>query len=248
MQTKPLSTWKLFLRNWGWMAAFPMLFAVIFGLVAMFEGRKAERLAAEGVDGVALITNKDVEVSYDSDGDRRTTYRVYFTIDPNGREHADDDTVGRRFYNSVKVGEEVPVRYWAPDPDVNEIEPGSTGTTIWITKIVSAVTLTIALAWGYFAWEKGAKAVRMRERGVRRRARVTGLKITNVSVNKRKLVRLMWLDEEGVEGASFMARREKFERWPEGSEVWVYADRAGRRPSVWEGDVGPARGEPSVRR
>ncbi len=241
MQMEPLSTWKLFLRHWGWAAAFPMIFAIVFGLIAMFEGRNAERLEADGVNGIAVITDKDIEIDYDSDGDRTTTYRLYFTVETPDGDVVDNDTVGKGFYNSVSIGARTPIRYWRLGPDVNEIEPGSTTTTIWITKVISAVALTITLAWGYIAWEKSAKAVRIRERGARRRAKVTGLVNTSVTVNGRRLYRLGWVDDEGVPGKSMMHKPAKLDAFPEGSEIWIYADPAGRKKSWWEGDIGPRR-------
>ncbi|QHQ35614.1 hypothetical protein [Algicella marina] len=239
MQTRPIGTFRLFMRNWGWFAAFPLLFALVFGGVAMSEGRKAERLKADGVDGFAVITDKDIEISYDSDGDKQTTYRLYFNVELPGRTLADDDSVGRKFYNAQRIGDRLPIRYWRPDPDVNEIEPGSTTTAIWITKIIAVVALTAALAWGYIAYEKAAKATRMRKGGERRRARVTEHMRTGITVNNRRMYRMCWRDEAGMSGRSMLHRLSYLEDFPEGTEIWVYADPAGRKRSWWEGDVGP---------
>ncbi len=248
MPQDPVSHWRLFMRGWGWMSFFPLLFAVVFGLVAMFEGRKMERLEADGAEARAQIVGKDVEVKTDSDGDTTRTYYLYFRFDHRGGAWEGRDSVSRSFYNGLAVGETTPVRYWRPDPDVNEIEPGSTVTSVWITKIISAITLAAFAAWFWIVWDRSGRAIRVRERGERRRATVTGHFRTNVRVNKRPRWKLEWTDEKGVGGRSFMMPGDRLEAWPEGTEIWIYADPRERLKSVWEGDVGPARGHSAVRR
>jgi hypothetical protein len=228
---------RLFLRLWGWMAAFPLLFAVIFGLITMVEGRKAERLEADGAVAEATVTGKRIDVSYDSDGDKDTDYMLEFRFRAEGRELADEEEVSRSFYHANGVGDSLPVRYWRPDPSVFELEPGATATTILWTKIVSIVGLVIAGFWTERCWRKANRMIRLHEHGARRRATVLRVERTNVRVNNRPRYRLAWEDDEGFRGRSLMGPFERFDDWPEGGEITVYADPAGRLPPVWEEDL-----------
>lgn len=228
---------RMFLRLWGWASAFPLIFALAFGLIAMFEGRKAERLEADGVMAEATITGKRIDVSHDSDGDKKTHYMLEFRFLAEARPLADEEEVGRSFYHANAIGDRVPVRYWRPDPSVFELEPGSTATTILWTKIVSIVALVIAGLWAERCWRKAGRMIRLRDRGTRRRAEVLRIERTSVRVNNRPRYRLAWEDEEGVRGRSLMGPHERFGAWPEGTEITVYADPADRLPAVWEEDL-----------
>lgn len=241
MAEKPVGRLRLFGRFWGWWALLPLLFGAVFTAITMFEGRKAQRLETGGLDGQAQILEKWVERKRDSDGDITRIYKLSYRFEA-GNMMEGEDSVSRRFYNSVQAGQQVPIRYWGKDPDVHEIEPGATGKQIWIVKIIAIVTLTAGGALFFIAWQGSARALAVREHGTRRKARVTGLKTTNVKVNNRPMYRLTWLDSQSKPGQSFMAREQKFDAYPEGAEIWIYADPRGRRKPVWEGDVGPSRG------
>jgi len=228
---------RLFLRLWGWMAAFPLIFAVIFGLIAMHEGRKAERLDSDGAEAQATITGKRIDVSYDSDGDKDTDYMLEFRFRAERRDLADEEEVSRSFYHANHIGDRLPVRYWRPDPSVFELEPGSTASTILWTKIVAIVALVIAGYWAERCWRKASRMIRLGSHGARRRATVLRVERTNVRVNNRPRYRLFWEDDEGFRGRSLMGPFERFDDWPEGGEITIYADPAGRLPQVWEEDL-----------
>lgn len=239
--TEPRSLVRLFHKLTGWIVYIPLTIAIVTGLIAMFEGRKADRLASDGAVASASITDKRIEISTDSDGDKTTTYYLDFTFAHERNTVRDSESVSRSFYNSLDIGDTAPVRYWQPDPQVNELEPGSTTQTIWVTKIISAIALAGAVLWGERCWRKARRAIRVRDRGVRRRAEITAHLSTGVRVNKQPQYRLGWRDSEGREGRSFMMGRAKLADFPVGMALDVYADPAGRLPSVWEGDVGQAR-------
>lgn len=228
---------RMFLRLWGWMAAFPLVFAVAFGLIAMHEGRKAERLERDGAVAQATITGKRIDVSYDSDGDKDTDYVMELRFRADGRDLADEEEVSRGFYHAHHIGDRLSVRYWRPDPAVFELEPGSTDRKILWTKIGSIVALVIAGFWGERCWRKASRMVRLGDHGARRRATVLAVERTNVRVNNRPRYRLTWEDDEGFRGRSLMGPHERFDDWPEGGEITVYADPAGRLDPVWEEDL-----------
>lgn len=246
--SQPRSRMHLFLRGLGWLAIVPLLIALVTGAIALFEGRKAERLRDSGTMAEAVITGKEVKVSYNSEGNRTTTFYLSFRFAHLTGTMTDTRSVGRRFFNRQSVGDETPVRYWTVDPSVNEIEPGSTRRTLWITKIISAVTLSGGGLWSYLAWAKAGRLIWLRDHGERRKATVTEHFRTKVRVNNRPRYRLVWRDSEGLEGRSFMMPHGGLEGFPTGTELAVFVDPGGRLPPVWEGDVGPARRAGAVRR
>lgn len=244
----PLGRFRLFRRGFGLFALIPLLIGVVFAGITMFEGRKAERLENDGAVAVATITDKDIRVRTDSDGDRSTSYILYYAFTHQGIDVSASSSVSRGFFDGLEIGGTTEVRYWRPDPSVNEIEPGSTSTIIWITKLVSAVILAVAGSWIVIAWGAAGKAIRVRDRGERRQAVVTAHETTGVRVNNRPRYRLAWRDERGEPGRSFLLSGDAIETWPVGSDLAIYADPTGRLKPVWEGDVGPARESSTVRR
>ena len=239
--TEPVSFLRLYNKGFGWLTFLGLPFAIVFTLVAMFEGRKYERLEDDGAQVIATITDKDYEVRTDSDGDRTTTYYLTVDFSAGGRAYSTRDSVGRSFWNTLDPGDTTEIRYWRPDPEVNEIEPGSTRKSIWITKILAVVFLTLIGFWAERCWRKASRAIRVRDRGARRRAEVTDHYKTSVSVNKRPRYRLEWRDEEGYGGRSYLYAKDALEAYPVGAEVTVFADPQAKLASVWEGDVGPRR-------
>jgi|GEM_PF-6288115 len=239
---EPVGKLKLFWRFTGWLALIFVLPAVILTLISVFEARKANRLEDAGGQTQATILEKDVRVTTDSDGDRRTSYYLTFRFDHERQEVTDTDSVSRSFFNSLEVGDTTLIRYWLEDPMVNEIRPGSSGTAALITKILAVVFWVIAGIWGERSWLKASRAVKVREKGERRSAEVIEHVRTNVTVNKRRMYRLKWRDEAGAEGQSMWVSGHDLDSYPEGAELAVFADPRGKWPAMWERDVGRAKG------
>ena len=84
------------------------------------------------------------------------------------------------------------------------------------------------------------RAVRTRDTGEKRSAVIQGTQVSNFTINDVQLVRLTWLDEKGCAGKSKLHNPEELTLFPTGRKITIYADPAGRNPSVWEGNVGPA--------
>lgn len=244
------STFRLFMKLNGWIALIPLLIALVTGSITLSEGQKAQRLAKDGAVAQATVINLRRSFYTDSDGDQRTRHHMEFAFDARGRSYQMEQTVGRGLYTRMNVGDTTEIRYWRPDPTVNEIEPGTTTTTIWVTKIASALSLAGGLFWINRSWKRASRAARVRDRGTRRRATVTHHIKTNVRINKVPQYRLAWQDEEGTTGKSWFVSGRQLGDWPEGAELTVYADPTGKFPSVWERDVGARRddGTGAVRR
>ena len=85
--------------------------------------------------------------------------------------------------------------------------------------------------------KKANRAVLARRDGEKRFAEVVGIEDTNVKVNDNRQARLLWREEDGQEGKSFMRNRSELSRlYAAGDEIVVF--RLGE-DAFWEGDVGP---------
>lgn len=216
----------------------PLLFGVITGGIALVSGQKAQRLAEDGVTVQGEVTDREVRLETDSDGDQ---YRVYFldvAFEASGWPVATEAKVSRRFYDTHEVGDSLPVLYWRQDPQVNEIEPGKTGRDRWVTTILAAISLAAAGYVGLTGWRKAVRWSSVRDHGERRSAVIDGHKRTAFRINNRQQYRVIWVDSAGVRGQSFLRSTWQIETLPEGKEIWIYADPRGRLASVWEADVG----------
>lgn len=241
-RTAPIGRMRLFWKFTGWVALIFLLPAIIVTLISMSENRKANRLNDAGAEAAATIVAKDVRVTTDSDGDRSTSYYLTYEWQHERQTYRDEDSVGRAFYNTLEIGHWTPVRYWLENPMVNEIQSGNAGTSALITKIIAVVLFVLAGVWAERCWLKAGRAVKVRDLGERRQAKVVEHYRTAVRVNNRPMYRLKWRDQAGDTGQSMWLRGAKLDRYPVGSEITVFADPRGRWPAVWEGDVGPARG------
>ncbi|MEM9642459.1 MAG: DUF3592 domain-containing protein [Pseudomonadota bacterium] len=216
----------------------PLLLAVVFGIVAMVTGQKAQRLAGDGQTVQGTITGQDVRIERDSDGDSRRVYYLEVRFQAETRPVTTETKVSRGFFQAQDLGDTLPVRYWRPDPQVNEVEPGSTRNQRWFTTIFSALLLAGS---GYAAIQGIGQATRwgrVRDYGERRVAVVKNHVRTSFKINNRSQYRVEWQDSAGAEGRSFLRNQRQLKDVPIGSEIWVYADPDGRLPSVWEMDVG----------
>lgn len=227
-------SWKrLFFRHWLWLPLFSLVFALVFTTAGAVFLNEARRMARDGLDTVAVITHRNIRTSRDSDGNTRTHYRLHYIFNPTSDQHVEAaQDVSSRFYNSVQVGQEVPVRYLPYDPGRNALEPPGRVLPVVFLAIglaASAITLSLVFVLG----RNKLSLIRAARLGEVRQARVTGHEITNTQVNGRTQYRFGWLDAAGAEGRSAMT---DYRELPEiDSVVAVYIDpRSGR--GWWEGD------------
>lgn len=233
---KPKSFLSLFFKQWtAWVALFFLVPTLIFGTIYYFSNRKAERLGADGVDGIALVIDKVVEQSRDDDGDIVERYYVKYQFEADGEIYEEDVKVLYSFFAEVQKGQEVPLRYWRADPSVFETAHGAAAETSQISKIVAMVLGGITLLFGLWARQRARRLIYLRDHGGRREFIVREVRATNIQINNRNMYRVVWDEGSGREGVSFL------HRWgdlPEvGSEINVFVDLNGKLPSVWENDV-----------
>ena len=236
IQRKQVSYPRLLWRLGALRVLFPLLFAVSFGGVGLYTFQQAQLLDRYGIDGIATIEDKYTRTGRDSDGRTTVTYYLSYTFRPEGGSPlSDTESVQRSFYNQVRAGDEVPIRYVSHRPEVNEIEPGANRLIGWIFGGVGliAAIVTVGLAW--WMWKRKLSVLRAATKGEVRQARVTGMRQTNVQKNNRQMYVLQWVDASGQEGESRMYTHDALSDYPAGSVIVVYVDpKTGR--GWWEED------------
>ena len=145
-------------------------------------------------------------------------------------------TVGSGFYGTLQTDGPIPVTYLRSDPAVNEVE---SGWTLFGGLLLLLLALVFGGVGGGALWVRVRKVLQaegLRAAGVPRRATVTALQPTRFTVNGTRLWRIQWQDETGAVGQS--NGRAPGDVPAIGAVVTVYADPAGKRAAVWEGDSG----------
>jgi hypothetical protein len=220
-----------FFGLWGWLAAGTVAVGAVFVVLAVIGSRDAERLSSEGADATAIVTDR--RRTSDSEGGTDYTVRYSFTVGDETIEDRQD--VSFLFYQAHGEGDAVPVRYWIGDPTVSEIERGDAATMGWIGTICTVITAAVALVFARIAWKRAAHATWMARNGVRRQVTVTRHVQTNVSINDVAQWTAHWIEADGRDGATRMARHENLP--PVGSQITILIDPEHRRDSIWQDDV-----------
>ena len=240
-RTRPRSWFSLFIRMGGWSCFIFGLFLFIFSMISAGQLMIADQLDREGRFTTAVVMDKLISVTTDSDGDEETEYLVTFRYKAQGGGREIQRDTDSDFFHQVSLDDEVPVRYLDDDPTVIEYNIGEYrrgGVAVrWIS-------LIIGIAGLYALWRFGSEANAMilaRRDGEKRLAQVTGILETGVEVNDRHQARLTWRESDGRTGKSLMHDRAKLSRlYHAGDEVVVF--RLGDQ-AFWEGDVGPPKRE-----
>lgn len=236
-RTRPRGWFSLFVRLGGWGALIAGIVLLALTTFSAINLRIADRLDADGRFARAVVVDREMVQSTDSDGD--TTYSHYLTFrfktEDGGRTQR--VRVGSDYYSDALVGDERVIRYLRGDPATLETEVGAyrrVGTVLrWIGLAFGIAGLVTLWSFGQAA----NRAIRARRDGEKRRAVVTEIRDTAVRVNNRRQARLIWREEDGRTGRSLMRAGEELRRlYDAGDEIVVF--RLGRH-AFWEGDVGP---------
>lgn len=234
MERRQITLGRLIRRHYLWVPLLPVAFAVLFGLIAQSMRENANRLAVHGIEGIATVTDRDIRVRRDSDGNQqRDHYLTYRFSLPAGDTVSFRRTVSEGFYRRTGLGMELPVRYIPHDPATHELEPGSTAQGSWIFGALALVLGGVGAASVWIIGRRKASLLRAARHGEVRQARVTQIEPANIVVNGQPRYRLRWTDAAGDEGHS---GPHPLKALPEpGSVIVVYVD--GRtRTGWWEED------------
>lgn len=228
---------KSFLRQfftlWG-LGALMALAACAFAVtVAHIDSAKARRLAEEGADAQAKVTGLTM-TSTRTDNRTRHHFEVTFTFTVDGTAHEVKRIVSESLYRSLRTGDQIPVRYWTADPTLAEIEPGFHAGQAMIGQIVAGVAGVLALIFAALGWRWASAARWMARNGVAREVKVTRLAGFGALFGSAPYYRVVWQDDQG-EGRS---RPHRIKLLPgAGTTTTILTDPAGRRRSLWEGDL-----------
>jgi hypothetical protein len=95
------------------LTVFVLLFsAVVFLLFGVVLGWKNFQFTTDGVETQAIITRVDRK-RYDTDGNEKAYVYVEYTVD--GETYK--GSFSTRYFNGMKQGDQVPVRYLSDNPD-----------------------------------------------------------------------------------------------------------------------------------
>lgn len=237
----PVSVWRLFLRMGGWFAVAFAVPLIILTLISSWQLGVAERFELEGRETLATVSDKYFTESTDSDGDRSVDY--YLVLDfvtDRGEEIQINRSVSSGQYNRGQIGSTLPIWYLETEPHRTELRKGEHKSGSRIAQVIGLIFGALTLGFGWYAGRWSVAAVRARRYGTREMATVTGLKRTNVRVNKKSRYRLTWRESSGREGESMMHKRADVAQFPIGSEVLIYQ---GIKRAWWVGDVGERPGD-----
>jgi len=124
-----------------------MVIGAAFCGVGYWIGLSGHELGANGIETTAIISNKKKvkrrgggsRTGGNKDYKRSTRYMVSYQFKTKDGRQEDQKSVSRAFFDSVKFGDKVPVRYIAADSSQNEIEIGTYNTNSWIAGGIGAV-------------------------------------------------------------------------------------------------------------
>lgn len=236
----PVSLFRLFWRMGGWVV---LLFGAVFLIVTAIgyvSFQSAERFAREGLPATAVVTEKYLEESRDSDGDRVIEYFVTFEFETQaGRALSLTELVSYDEYSRGETGGSFDLLYLRSDPTRVELTRGSNARAANGLQIAA---LGVGLIWLAGLWWIGRWAVeagRARAYGTRQVAHVTEVRTSNVKVNNRYRYRLVWKDAAGREGTSLLYKSTALDGYGNGDPIVIYQ---GLKRSWWAGDIGDRAG------
>lgn len=238
----PVSMWRLFLKMGGWFVLGLGATVLVLAFIGQQFFSTAKRFEVEGRRAMALVTEKYITESTDSDGDRTVTrwLDLEFTTQA-GEGIAITKSVGTGEYHRARKGAEIELWYLESAPTRVEITRGSNAQGARVLQIILLVlgALWLGLLWLVGRWV--VEAVRARRYGTCEPAEVTEVFRTSVKVNNRPRYRLKWRDGQGRAGQSLLRTSEDLESFRPGSPIRIYQ---GIRRAWWAGDIGDRPGGP----
>ena len=240
-RTRPRGWFSLFLRFGGW-ACF--LFGGLLVVLTYFSASAlylADRMDAEGHLARATVTEKNVVVSLDEEGNESRKHVLTFTYKTREGGRTSEVSVPEPVYNQLERGDEHVIRYLRADPQRIEYELGQYRER---GKILRYFGLGIGVLGLALLWRFGARtnaAILARRDGEKRFAVITGIIDSGVEVNEREMGRLEWRESDGQTGRSLMRDLQELrDLYEAGDRIVVF--RRGE-DAYWEGDVGPPKRE-----
>lgn len=131
-----------------------MAIGLVFCGIGYWIGLSGQELEANGIETTASILNKKMVKRRSSSSKaggnkirkRSTRYLVRYQFKTGDGRFRDRKSVSRDFFDKVKFGDKVPVRYLEADPSQNEIELGTYNSNSWIAGGIGAALVLLGTA------------------------------------------------------------------------------------------------------
>jgi len=227
IERQPVSLIRLARRHMLWIPAIPLVIGLVFAVLGGVLLRSERTMARQGVDTVAVVTSRDIRTRTDRDGNRTTTYLLGYRFQPTSDQTVQgQSSVSSGYYNRVRVGDEVAVRFLPDAPATSQLEPGGVVLPLVFVNI-GLVTLLIGLGLGWVMVRNKLSVLRAARYGELREAEVVAHQPTNTQINGRTQYRFEWIDAARQPGQSTMMDYNDLPAT--GTVVRVYIDpRTGR--------------------
>jgi hypothetical protein len=226
---------RYFFRLWGWLALGAAILALIAWFIASTGSRNAQRLQDQGADATAELTRVYRDTDRDNDGHTTYRYKASYRFTVAAKSYEGEQDLTYDFYRKIGTGQHIPVRYWAKDPSISEIEPGSVARRAWIAEISTLAFGLATLVFARLGWNRARSAAWMFRHGVKQHAMVTGHDESWLQINDRSRWRATWREDDGREGCTYLMRRDLLPTV--GTHISIFVDPDGRRDSIWIGDL-----------
>ncbi len=238
---KPRGFLSLFFRHAGFRLFFLVVVGGFVGVFGYLSFQEASEFSERGQAVEAEIVSTQLK-KWRSGGTNAATQQatVRFLVD--GKEIFASARVGDDLFENARPGDAVEILYLPENPRQIEIERGTNWQIVLILGAVAAAVIGLWLLLAVRAFQFARQALHVRNHGSRSQVPVVEHKAPLFTSNKKPKTCLVWRDSAGRECSSLPIPDDQANEYPIGREIAIYELPDPEFISVWEGDVGHARG------
>lgn len=229
---------SLVLMPEGWIFALVTLIGLAVAIPAAIRLQEGWALSMRGVTVTGWVRDKQITERSGSKfhPGRRADYHLTFDFPVAGGMAQGQALVASGTYRGLALNGPVRVRYLPADPAVNEVEEGRILSDGIGLGLVALVCFGPGTWWLRRRLRLARQSLRLRAEGMAQQVKVMTKATTGSKIGSVLMWRISWADASGLTSRSWLAKEADL---PEvGTPITIYADPAGRIPSVWEGDCG----------
>jgi len=203
-----MSFGRLFLRDVRSLVGF--IFTPIGGIVLVIGVvwlNTQIRLARHGVETQAVVKDKHVSSSRDSEGKTSYSYKVLYEFKTaGGKAFTSDQSIGKPLYNRTAIGDTIIILYDPANPDSNAVKADRSrliGPVLFTA--LGGIFTVIGLALLLASWRSASRITTILKRGIEAVGRITSIRRnTSYEVNGRHV---FFIIEYEFEDHSHIKRR-----------------------------------------
>jgi hypothetical protein len=216
-----------------------LLVGVPFTIAGVWIYTTEREFERDAVVARGIVLSKDISRSRNNNGSTSTSYSVRYRFTPRGGTAVEgESTVDRDDWNRLVEREPIEIAYLPRDPSTNRVRGESKMLLAWIFGGLGSL---FAIAGGviFGIGVRGSlRGRRIRESGMTAEAVITGVKMTNVKVNRRRQARVVYefRDDRGERrtGKGPYMGVDEAQRWKPGDHITIKYDRDRPQHSVWD--------------